>query len=168
MLLVSYCVTAIITSTVRRRKEAWTAIIMKYHFAEETVRLSSRKNSFFHHRFPDFFPLQPVPFLPRVNVVPRVSLFHQLESSRQRRSTPLCPRREFLRKFMGAGVRIARKFSLFAGPRPPTYVPTDIRTLCRQKLADRETTWKRSAPIVGIVRDRAFRLFPIHRLEFLF
>lgn len=69
---------------------------------------------------------------------------------------------------MGAGVRIARKFSLFAGPRPPTYVPTDIRTLCRQKLADRETTWKRSAPIVAIVRDRAFRLFPIHRLEFLF
>lgn len=63
MLLISYCATAIITSTVRREKEEWTAIIMKYHFTEETVRLSSRKNSFFHRRFPDFFPSPASTFL---------------------------------------------------------------------------------------------------------
>lgn len=113
-----------------------------------------------------FFPLQPGTFLATRKRCPACLTFSPAGKFPAAEKHAALSTTRVLAEIYGRWCQDRAKIFTFRG-RQLTY-RQDIRTLCRQKLADRETTWKRSAPIVAIVRDRAFRLFPIHRLEFLF
>lgn len=119
---------------------------------KQFARLIRKKASFIQPVFLDSFPLHPVSFLLRVNAGRSCvsHFFCQLESFREWRDTSLYPRRKF--EIYGWQSRENFHFQLGHGELIRSY--GYLRKVSRPRNYLRG---KRSASIVGIVRDRVFQ-----------